>query len=710
LLLLVADWRAEAQPSPSGGKAAEKDDTQAKEDPPAPPPLKVGLSVNEAGAFQGYTILAPMASTKTYLLDMQGRVVKTWDFGCNPALSAYLLENGSVLRAGALPPGEQTIGGPGAGGRVQEQTWDGELVWDFKFANERQLPHHDITRLPNGNVLLIVWDKKTKAEAIAAGRRPDSVNEGLLADCILEVKPTGKTTGEVVWEWHVWDHLVQDHDKAQSNFGRVTSHPELVDINYGDQAFGQMMARKDDADKLRAIGYVGGPAPATGGPGGGPGGGFVGPNTDWTHFNSVAYNAELDQIVVSVHAFSEIWIIDHGTTTAEAAGHTGGKRGQGGGLLYRWGNPRAYRSGTNVDQRLFAQHNAHWIPKGLAGEGHLLVFNNGSRRPDGTYSSVDEIVPPLTADGKYQRKPGLAYGPDKVLWSYSAPEKTEFYSMLISGAQRLPNGNTLICSGMSGTVFEVTVDNAVVWKYVNPVKGSGFPGGPGGPGGFGGPGRGGPFAPPPIGSVLPGFLQDILKMSPEQKETLEQFHKESVAKMEELLTADQKKTIREPQGFDFRQIPRAGDMLSSFMLEKLKVTDAQKEQIAGLQKKADDTLALLLNDDQKKQLEGMRNFGRGGPGGFGPPPGGGPGRRGPGGFAGGPPGGPGGPMGFGPPPGSSLFRSYRYGPEYAGLAGKDLTPGKLLEELEAKKEEERKDQPKSGGEKPAAAEADKKGE
>ena len=65
-------------------------------------------------------------------------------------------------------------------------------------------------------------------------------------------------------------------------------------------------------------------------------------------------------------------------------------------------------------------------------------------------------------------------------------------------------------------------------------------------------------------------------------------------------------------------------------------------------------------------------------------------------------------MGFGPPPGSSLFRSYRYGPEYAGLAGKDLTPGKLLEELEAKKEEERKEQSKAGNEKPAAAGADKK--
>ncbi len=217
-------------------------------------------------------------------------------------------------------------------------------------------------------------------------------------------------------------------------------------------------------------------------PGGrGPGGPGRG-NPDWTHFNSVAYNAELDQLVVSVHNFSEIWIIDHSTTTAEAASHKGGKQGVGGDLLYRWGNPRAYRSGTNVDQRLFAQHNASWIPKGLKGAGHLLVFNNGARRPDGTYSSVDEIELPVDSQGHYTRQTSLPFGPDKPIWSYIAPNKSEFFAMLISGAQRLPNGNTLVCSGPDGTVFEVAGENEVVWKYVNPERGN-MPGGPGGRGG-----------------------------------------------------------------------------------------------------------------------------------------------------------------------------------------------------------------------------------
>ena len=193
--------------APAKGKDAKGKET----------PVKLGLSINLPKAFQGYTLLAPLKATTTYLLDMQGKVVKTWKADCNPALFPYLLENGNLLRPGDLGAETKAFqGGPGTGGRVQEFTWDGALVWDFKFYNDKQLPHHDITRLPNGNVLLIVWDKKTPAEAIAAGRRPNAVGTHLLPDSLIEIKPTGKTTGDVVWEWHLWDHLVQEHDKDKA--------------------------------------------------------------------------------------------------------------------------------------------------------------------------------------------------------------------------------------------------------------------------------------------------------------------------------------------------------------------------------------------------------------------------------------------------------------------------------------------------------------
>src|SRR5262249_25016774 len=149
------------------------------------------------------------------------------------------------------------------GGRIQEFTWEGELVWDFRFYNDKQLPHHDFTRLPNGNVLLIVWDRKVAKEALAAGRRPELTGEShLLIDSLIEVKPTGKTTGEVVWEWHLWDHLVQDFDKAKANYGNVAEYPELVNINFGEDALAPVAKNKADQDKLKAIGYVGaGPQP-----------------------------------------------------------------------------------------------------------------------------------------------------------------------------------------------------------------------------------------------------------------------------------------------------------------------------------------------------------------------------------------------------------------------------------------------------------------
>src|SRR5205823_7110527 len=162
-------------------------------------------------------------------------------------------------------------------------------------------------------------------------------------------KPTGKTTGEVVWEWLIWDHLIQDHDSSKANYGDVAKHPERIDLNFGEgEGLAPLFAQKDGLDKLRSIGYVRSP-PGRNQP----------YNPGWTHLNSVAYNPELDQIVLSALGFSEVWIIDHSTTTAEAAGHSGGRRGKGGGLLYRWGNPRAYRAGSNTDQQLFGQHAAH---------------------------------------------------------------------------------------------------------------------------------------------------------------------------------------------------------------------------------------------------------------------------------------------------------------------------------------------------------------
>ncbi len=221
---------------------------------------------------------------------------------------------------------------------------------------------------------------------------------------------------------------MQSHDDTKDNFDKASARPERIDINFGRGGLSNIAANQGDLDKLKALGYLGGP--------GAKDGGFspFSSSADWTHVNAVAYNADLDQIMICVCSFSEIWIIDHSTSKTQAASSTGGKYGRGGDLLYRWGNPQAYGSGTEADQRLFHQHDAHWIPNGLPGAGNLLVFNNGGGRPDGSYSSVEEVVLPVNKDGTYDRKEGQAFGPSEAEWSYTAATKADFFSSLISGA------------------------------------------------------------------------------------------------------------------------------------------------------------------------------------------------------------------------------------------------------------------------------------
>ena len=392
----------------------------------------MGLLLKEEASFGGYTLFAPMHYNTTYLIDNEGRLVNSWDSEYLPSESAYLLENGNLIRA-ALLGGNPTFNVfQGEGGRVEEFTWDGTLIWEYEYTTSEHILHHDIEVLPNGNVLMIAWERKPHEEVIAAGRDPGGILvDELWVEHIIEVEPTDARGGTIVWEWHLWDHLVQEFDPTKDNFGIVRNHPELVDLNYG------------------------------------------GSGRDWNHANSVDYNEQLDQIIISVRHFNEIWVIDHSTTTEQAAGHSGGNSGQGGDLLYRWGNPRTYQAGDESDQKLYWQHDARWIEPELPGAGNILVFNNGPGRPL-AYSSVDEITPPVDASGNYALTPGQPYGPEELAWTYTAENPPEFFSPIVSGAQRLPNGNTRIAAGAQrGTFFEVTTDGATVWKYLSPVTAAG---------------------------------------------------------------------------------------------------------------------------------------------------------------------------------------------------------------------------------------------
>jgi hypothetical protein len=390
----------------------------------------VGLLQAHPGSYGGYTLIAPSGVREIYLIDPCGREVHRWTSDYGPGLSTYLLEDGRLLRSSRLPG----LPPPAGGGGVEIRDWDNNLLWSYVFNGPTYRQHHDIRMLPNGNVLLLAHETLDYATCLGLGRDSSLLNvNGLLFEFIVEVQPIGADSGVVVWEWHMKDHVVQDRDPGLPGYGVISEHPELLNINSSDNN-----------------------------------------SSDWLHGNTVSYNAELDQVILNTRNQHEFYVIDHSTTTAEAAGHTGGVHGRGGDFLYRWGNPANYGRGTVADQQLWLQHDVHWIDDGLPGAGQILLFNNGLGRPSGNYSTVITLETPVNAAGDYPISPSAAWGPTAPSWTYQAPVPTDFYSHNISGAQRLPNGNTHICEGAKGRIFEVDSVGNMVWEYVVPLA-NGFP-------------------------------------------------------------------------------------------------------------------------------------------------------------------------------------------------------------------------------------------
>lgn len=393
----------------------------------------VGLLTNDADSSQdGYTLFYPADQHTVFLVDNCGRLVHSWtDTLHTPSNAVYLLENGDLLRCGKRAGVVNTVmQRGGAGEMVDRRSWSGELLWRYTYNSQTVRMHHDVEPMPNGNVLIIAWEYKTLAEAAAVGMDTAAVDlDSVWPDHVIEVSPEGISGGTIVWEWHAWDHLVQDFDPDLPGFGVVSEHPEKIDVNFHP---------RDDED--------------------------------WMHINAVDYNAELDQILLSVPFFDEVWVIDHSTTTQEAATGSGGNSGRGGDLLYRWGNPLAYGRGDATDQTLFFQHDAKWLGPGLAEDdedrGKMIVFNN---RVGNLQSAVDVFSPPVDENGNYTLDPGQSFGPLSYDWRYTAPVPQDLFSSGLAGADKLPNGNFLICSGRQGWVFEVDGSGAIVWEYLIPL-------------------------------------------------------------------------------------------------------------------------------------------------------------------------------------------------------------------------------------------------
>lgn len=354
---------------------------------------------------EGYTLFSPMQSTETYLIDSQTNTLHTWQSDYRPGLSVYLMDSGELLRPGVITNKPATFSGQygGSAGVIEILDWNSDVSWSTSLATDSYLSHHDVEVLPNGNILAIVWEAKTADEALALGRTSVS-GDTLWADAVYEIcrasASNSCTDGEIVWRWSTWDHVVQDVDSSitQTYVSDVGEHTDKVNLNFFN----------------------------------GSG------STDWTHVNSVDYNSTTDQILISVHNFSEYWVIDHRDASQ--------------GIVSRVGNPSAH--GSDGEQTLFVQHDAQFIDGGAPGEGNILVFNNGANRPEGNYSSVDEFC-----------FNGEDCTEGELINSYSEGVSGEFYADHISGAQRLESGNTLVCEGTEGRLFEYNASHEVVWEY-----------------------------------------------------------------------------------------------------------------------------------------------------------------------------------------------------------------------------------------------------
>jgi len=383
--------------------------------------------------YEGYTLFTPITEgpsgggqNYTRLIDNDGQIINQWEHVSCAATAAYLSSDGSLLCP--IKVEDPFMVGAAYGGKIIRYDWSGEIIWEYAYADTNYLQHHDIEPMSNGNLLVLSWDRKTYLDALAAGR--ENIESEMWPDKIVELQPLGYNEASIVWEWTFWDHLIQDYDSTLSNYGEVANHPELLDIN---------LVSLD----LAALGYC-----------------------DWTHSNSIDYNEQLDQILISSRNLHEIYIIDHSTNTEEASGHTGGNSGMGGDILYRWGNPMNYGRGQYENRMLIGQHDANWISSDYPGENNIVIYNNGSITTFGqdfTQSSVVEIEPPLNELGLYEIDEVHSFAPLSYSWEYTG----DFFSHIMSGVRRLENGNSIVTAATEMRIFEVTSDGQIVWDYIH---------------------------------------------------------------------------------------------------------------------------------------------------------------------------------------------------------------------------------------------------
>ena len=389
------------------------------------------VTLTSAQNFNGFALYNEGGGNTTYLIDENQNLAHTWNMSTECNYTVQLKENGNLVRGTKGNTSVFSTGNIASGaGQVQEIAPDGSIVWSFDYADNDHISHHDLT-LVGDNVLLTAYEKKSSTELNAAGFNNASSEKW--PTHFVELESDGNGGATIVWEWHIWDHMCQDTDTSKPNYvANISYNPELIDINM-----------------------------------------LSGGSGDWFHVNGVDYNEDLDQIVFSSRFASEIYIIDHSTTSAEAASHTGGNSGMGGDILYRWGNPSNYDlSGAQVIPN--AVHDVRWITDdGRPNGGFLQIFNNSG--VSNNQSAIDGIETPWDDNtNTYLRSSGQPFSPI----SYSTRYECAYSASGQSASDRMSNGNIYVNAssgqGGAGVMYEVDESGNIVWGPYNAQSQKGF--------------------------------------------------------------------------------------------------------------------------------------------------------------------------------------------------------------------------------------------
>lgn len=431
--------------SANGDGVAEANATDAER---ATAPITATLRTPSA-VYDGYVFwhnadeIGDDVINNTYLSDAAGNIVHVWPTeltgGGTPA---YLLDSGRVVRTGVRDKDYARSGPVVSSDTLQVVEQDGTIAWEVSAKDLGDfLFHHDIEPMPNGNFLVTTYHPIDADEARAMGWDPGE-KDRVWSDGVVEIQPDYDTgAAAIVWRWLFADHIVQDRFPGRPNYGLVAETPHRIDPHY----------------------------PASYAPSG----------DVRQHINSIDYNAELDQIALSVFIYNEIWIVDHSTSIAEARTSSGGRSGMGGDLLYRYGNPEAYDRGQAEDRIFLKQHDANWIDAGLSGAGDLLVHNNntvlkpnalglsgengrtGAEISEKGVSEIYQLRLPVKPDGTYGRSEDGSFAAEHV-WVWQSPE---YFAAFQGGARRLENGSTFLTDTEGRLALEVDADGDIVAEY-----------------------------------------------------------------------------------------------------------------------------------------------------------------------------------------------------------------------------------------------------